>query len=124
MKLNHDCVRELLLYIEENIPMGVAIILTEEMVPGYQEGSVLYCAAKLIEANYVVGSRKQNITGFGIVTIAELTWEGHTFLDNIRSETSFTKAKNRVLETVGNASIQIIAEVASQVTVAALGLNK
>lgn len=113
MKLNHDCVRELLLYIEEKSDYKT-IIYPGEISIGYSSEDVLYAADKLLEANYLDGLKK-NFMGSEMpqIAIRSLTWDGHLFLDNIRDKTIWDKTK-AITERFASISISLLDKIASQ----------
>jgi len=51
-----------------------------------------------------------------------LTWAGHEFLDNIRNEDVWSKAKASVHEKVGTVSLAVLQELAKSLARTALGL--
>ena len=127
MKLNQDCVREILLFIEEKQKPGQSLyienIITSLKSKGYTEEEIKYALSKLKETPYTT----LNLTQYnGLVlggTSEALTWEGHQFLDNIRNTSTWKNIKSTVNEKVGNASISIIAAVAESDIKHKLGLN-
>lgn len=127
MKLNQDCVREILLFIEEKQKPGQSLyienIITSLKSKGYTEEEIKYALSKLKETPYTT----LNLTQYdGLVlggTSEALTWEGHQFLDNIRNTSTWKNIKSTVNEKVGNASISIIAAVAESYIKNKLGLN-
>ena len=91
MKRDMDLIRLLLIQVETSEePRGM---------DQYPEEERAYNAALLIEAGLVKGTVVPNAEG-GIhaAVITRLTWEGHDFLDAARSETVWTKAREKVLK--------------------------
>lgn len=105
MKLNYDCVRDVLLYIEENIEyintdnnlahkslnFGQVI----KGLPKYEKNDVIYSIEKLFEARFIVlTSLYRNNSGeITKAQIADITWNGHDFLNNIREEVVWDATK-------------------------------
>ena len=113
MKLNQDCVRDLLLYIEENSDYET-IIYPSELSIGYSNEDVLYSADKLLEANYLDGIKKKFVgSEMPQIAIYSLTWDGHLFLDNIRDKTIWDKTK-AITEKFASISISLLNKIASQ----------
>lgn len=56
------------------------------------------------------------------VSIKGLTWKGHEFLADIRSDTAWEKAKEKVAKVGGSVSLSTLAEVAGTVAKGMLGL--
>ncbi|MGL9971348.1 DUF2513 domain-containing protein [Enterococcus sp. DIV1420a] len=96
MKLNHDCVRQVLIDIEEN--MTAHDIITSNIFEEFKsykkfgEDQFSYTLAKLKEAGFITAF---DTTADGAInvflTINSITWEGHKFLDTIQSDTVWNK---------------------------------
>lgn len=111
MKLNHDCVRNLLLDLEENLNLTNSAELNQNN----SDEDTLYAAMKLIEADYLNGEVIHFIGGQFIISISSITWTGHQFLDNIRPKTSWDKTKE-ISSKIGGVSIKILSDIAAKVT--------
>ena len=87
MKLNHDCVRSIMLLTEEHLSYGQSIPFNKVEISGYSHEEILYAADKLLEAGYLQGE-KLGFAGLGepSIQITSISWDGHRFLDNIRGE--------------------------------------
>ncbi|WP_125572831.1 DUF2513 domain-containing protein [Levilactobacillus huananensis] len=58
MKLEHDCVRDILIWVENNVPIGnprYTDDLIDEMKDKWGKGEVIYCVALLDEASLLDG---------------------------------------------------------------------
>lgn len=87
MKLSHECVRDVLMYVEENLNYGYYMDFSKVKLESYTQEELLYTADKLLEANFLSGSRNNFIDNpLPDIHITSLTWEGHQFLDNIRDD--------------------------------------
>lgn len=86
MKLNHDCVRDLLLLIEE-VQVGDYIDVSSYQLKNYSSEDLCYTADKLLEAGYINGKiyPADNVI-YWRFSVSSLTWTGHEFLDNIRDD--------------------------------------
>ncbi|MDF2910626.1 MAG: hypothetical protein K0Q56_1507 [Sporolactobacillus laevolacticus] len=126
MRLNHDCVRDILLFVEE-LPLNkIAFnkdVFNSPKLKKYSHDDVTYAAYQLKSAGYIEGIIMKASDVYQIKTISDLTWNGHQFLDNIRSETVWEKSKSKVAETVGSASVSIISQVAASFVKSMLGLG-
>ena len=76
----------------------------------------------LINAGLAEGDVSEYIGGGVDAFISKLTWNGHDFLDAIRSDSVWEKTKATVAETVGSASFEVIKAVATAVALKALGI--
>lgn len=115
MKLNHDCVRDLLFWFEDNLPLAGSYQLQHNEVR-YTPEDISYTAQMLIDAGYLEGKAVQLKLQMPIVIIKKITWEGHKFLDNIRSDTAWSKSKDAAKK-LGGASLSALSQIASQIVV-------
>ena len=113
MKLNADCVRDIMLYLEKNLEL-VSYIDSSEINIKYYLEDIKYTCSKLIEANYLNGEVKVGLDGNMSVYISSITWNGHQFLDNIRSSTVWNKTKETAVK-LGSVSISFLSNIAAQV---------
>lgn len=127
MKLNHDCVRDILMTIETELKVDACVLLTElnkhETLEKYSYDEVLYCSIRLREAGFIetVGTDLVGTVG-RIPKIRGLTYEGHLFLDNIRDNSRWTKVKEKA-NSAGMAALNLLAALAESYAKKALGLE-
>ena len=114
MKLNQDCIRDLLLYLEENLKLNDYLSISNISLKNYSSEELLYTADKLYEAGYLKCSRKVYDNTDLMIFVSSITYTGHQFLDNIRDDKVFAKTKS-VLSGFKSVSIEIISETASKV---------
>ena len=94
MHLNLDCIRDILLTIENN-EFGEYLTLPSlhDKLPKYSIEEIHYCCLKLNEANYLdlitISMLRTHVPG--IKAIYDLTFEGHEFLGNIKSDNNWNK---------------------------------
>ena len=117
MKLNPDCIRDILLTVESN-DFGAYMTLDRlsEKLPIYSRDELHYCCLKLHEGNYLE-LLTVNMLGThlpGIKSIFDLTFEGHEFLENIKSDTNWNKTKT-IAKEVGSFSLNTVKDIAVQV---------
>lgn len=109
MKLNPDCIRDVLLYLEENltyknnsismehkeIPIAIVVSNVSENNKHSSE-DVQYSIEKLFEINYIkiknisYDKNKYIVSG----NIYDITYEGHNFLNNIRPKNIWEATKS------------------------------
>ena len=132
MKLNLDCIREILMWLEENqtmerinektaehlgvepyytgrpnaIPVGCLI----GKVGVFSEADILYSVKQMGEN----GMLNVSVEFGNIGSVQDITPQGHEFLENIRSDTNWNKIKERAAE-VGSSSISVLEKIASNV---------
>ena len=61
MKLEHDCIRDLLLYLEDNLKYNEKININSLKLDSYSKETLMYTADRLIEAKYLNASFCWNI---------------------------------------------------------------
>lgn len=114
MKLNQDCIRDLLLYLEENLKLNDYLSISNISLKNYSSEELLYTTDKLYEAGYLKCSRKVYDNTDLMIFVSSITYTGHQFLDNIRDDKVFAKTKS-ILSGFKSVSIEIISETASKV---------
>lgn len=127
MRLNHDCIRSVLLYVEESVSYElissgktkiVSVILNDlyDSLPEYHQEDIWYTVLKLFEGKYVEGWKipKENNNKMSMCRIEGLTLKGHELIDNIRSESIWNEAKKRTSK-MASVSIDILSKVAGTV---------
>lgn len=114
MKLNQDCIRDLLLYLEESLKLNDYLSISNISLKNYSSEELLYTTDKLYEAGYLKCSRKVYDNTDLMIFVSSITYTGHQFLDNIRDDKVFAKTKS-ILSGFKSVSIEIISETASKV---------
>ena len=124
MKLNHDYVRSILLFIEQNLDYKNADSPTpsihNEITDGqlicnpyfdkYDKQELAYALEKLLEVGFIACADTPVVRNGNLylARIIGLTFYGHDFLDNIRNDTVWGAVKERGKK-IGGGSIQAIA---------------
>lgn len=126
MKLNHDCVRELLLELEEGLLVHENILLPsfKELKTVHQFGfdETFYCYLKLLEAGYLNGNYKYASEGLIHLSISSITWDGHQFLDTIRDNEIWSKTKKAV-SSLSSTSISLMSTLGTEFLKQKFGLS-
>lgn len=138
MKLDHDCIRDLLLYLEDHtgiykdtiiecdnkfklFEVSTAQICEEQIFEEkYQPDEIIYTLLKLREAGLIVA--KINDMGGGSFfhfRVTDITWQGHEFLGNIRDDTTWNRVKTKSKE-LGISSVKGLATIAWQLFLASI----
>ncbi len=119
MKRDFDLIRSILLQVEAapagcpidsfTLPDGAdAAIFTEHLQLLFDE--------EMIEGEIFA-------SGDGpVIDVRRLTWKGHDFLDAVRSDTIWKKAKEQLSKVGGSASLEIFKALLSQLVKAQLSL--
>ncbi|WP_101698533.1 DUF2513 domain-containing protein [Clostridium minihomine] len=127
MRLNPDCVRDILLYIE-NAPYREIITPEEivENVSGYNLDEIEYACEKLEEGNLINADIKTYSDGNLAIYISSISYNGHQFLENIRKDEIWDGVKN-VASKIGTNSLSALSQISSSVVLSLIkahfGLN-
>lgn len=127
MKLNYDCIRDVLLYLEDNLSLNNSITfpsdIKESLLLKYSKDDLLYTVKILLNKKLLLGADNFNhATGMYTANIESLSFDGHSFLDNIRDNQVWSKSK-KILSAFKSVSIEIISQVATNVIYKKLGLT-
>lgn len=129
MRLNHDYVRSILLFIEQetsykgNTQIPVfhneirhTVILKSKDFEDYDQQELAYALELLIKEGFIECSRQPHFNNgnLNLANIIGLTWKGHELLDNIRDNTIWTAVKQKASK-IGGFSLTILASTAKDV---------
>lgn len=114
MKLNYDCIRDILLYLEENLELNNSIY-SENIELNYSSEDIQYSILKLEEIGYI-NARIVKADGFQIITaiIKDITFYGHEFLNTVRPKTVWENTRE-ISGKLGVKSISALSQIASQI---------
>lgn len=108
MRRDMDLCRKLLFYFEERDAFAVD---KSPRIDGYDENAVQYHLQLLAQAGLIIYEADRSTSNperlirvypFG------LSWAGHEFLDTAKNDTSWNKAKERILAISGGLSLSIL----------------
>lgn len=131
MKLNIDCVRDVLLYLEtipffnEDKTVNTTVFMSGklplELTKKYSDDDILYSLKKLSEYDYIdisfSGADDYLIMYFGDITV-----DGHDFLKNIKSNDIWTSVKETLKSKALDVSLDILSSLASSYVLKSLNL--
>ena len=119
VRLNPDCVRDVMIFIEENLEYG-GLIDQFKIVNGlsdkYSEVDLLYSTEQLIMRGWLIAVNTSGIIIGGIHP------NGHDFLANTRAQGIWGKVRSKLKEKGIEAAIEIMGKLAWKITEAELGL--
>ena len=114
MKLNPDCIRDILVTVEDmEYNSAYTIDKLHEKLPAYTVEELNYHCLQMIDAN-LLNAKAMNTLGCTtpqIWRIFDLTYSGHQFLADIRSDTIWNKTKDTA-KTVGTESLHALKDIA------------
>ena len=137
MELNHNCVRDVLLYLESETKVNVEEngLITWTEVPieqiykallDYSKEDIYYSLFNIEQAGYIEAISINADCGVLRYIVKYITFEGHEFLEGIKKETNW----NKTLEIAGKAGsfgLNMLAKISEGVATAyfnkALSLN-
>ena len=124
MRINHDCVRKCLLYVEENTtpshPMISGSDLIDHFKEEYSKEDVINTVVILRDAGFI---KKLLLDDSNYPhRIFDLTWEGRQYLDDIRDSKAWDMVKNGTFE-LSSMSLDVIKELAKELLLS-WGKNK
>lgn len=117
MRLNHECVRQIMLLIESDISynqsLGKEELLEHPKLQSFTEDEILYAVLRLDEAEFIkCDILPGNNSPIYHLSLNGLTWSGHEFLDNIRDNKVWAFVKQTASKTA-SASLPILAQLAA-----------
>lgn len=126
MTLNYDCIRDVLLYLENTLGYTdnqvamthkrLTIGSIENDLLSYTKEDIQYTIEKLFEARYIrivnISTDKQGYIANGYID--DITWDGFNFLNNIR-EKSIWEATKDGAKKVGAMSISAISMISFEI---------
>ena len=123
MKLNPDCIRDILLFLEENLEIKdgsftwVSLQTLEDSLTAYSKEDIFYSVYNLREINYIEGyfMGADNLKMY-VCHIENITYAGHQFLDSVRPETVWNQTKS-IIKKMGIHTLEFIESVAHDVVV-------
>lgn len=117
MKLNNECVRDTLLYLEDKLTLNfqqrtfnfvnVKTLIEEMMIThiSYESDEIWYVVYHLKQAGFIEGRFENAARGkMYVCEIESITWAGHQFLDSIRPDTVWDAVK-ATFDRMGGVSI-------------------
>lgn len=118
MKLNPDCMRDILIVMENAAYQETLSPNTiYSSLPGYSEDEINYSIIKLEEAGFIDAIISEYDTGIAILRLDDITYCGHQFLSDVRSDSVWKDVKE-ISKKVGSNSIASISQIASGVITA------
>lgn len=125
MRLNPDCIRDILLYVED-MSNGVSKFIFDDIEDEFKENKFLksyspdeikYHFKQAYLSDFLIGYEEYI---YGEFAVKDLSPKGHNFLANIRSDTIWNKTKEKAKE-VGSNSLTTLVNIASQIIVTQIG---
>lgn len=130
MKLNLDCIRDVLQYCIDNIDfkqdgdswaetyVNLYMLYNSDLQHIYEQKEIMYAVLKLEECHFIKIWDKflQNRAYLERCTIEDVTYRGHQFLESIQDPNVWERTKS-IAKKVGNHSLNFIEDTAQKVAV-------
>ena len=125
MRLNHDYVRDILLFIESELEyennqhkeLMFGKLLSHDNFTKCDKDELLYALELLIQEEYINCARTPYFVRGNLMSadIIGLTWKGHELLDNVRNDTVWNAVKQKSMK-FGKFSLTTLAMCAKELT--------
>lgn len=130
MKLDHECVRDILLFLEtapyvttnaDGDIEHVGVWLPEicKALPQHPKEVIFYTLEKLEEADYIDLSTQWGGDCLSACCVNYMTYDGHEFLDKIRPDSVWERTTG-IAGKIGSFGLQMLSKIAEGVTTAYL----
>jgi len=112
MKLNLDCIRDILFEVEEK-PLTYPLLVenTASRLDVYDSATILYHIDQCIMNEYFNKPKRYKGPSY---QLRDLSPKGHQFLSTIRDDSNWNKTKE-IAKSVGSTSLSAIAQIATGV---------
>ncbi len=130
MKINPDCIRDVLLYLEKNLTYNhereygiehnsitlTTIIEQLHKDHNYEPDDVKYSVEKLLEIRYIISDKMTTGNNKSIIScsISDISYDGHQFLNTIRPDTVWQATKKGASK-LGIMSMHALSSIAMKV---------
>lgn len=118
MKLNQDCVRDCLKFVESDLELGSFLHLDDffesKKLSKYSKNDIKYSLLKLSETDFLNSNPTISTNDLTYFSTGMLTWNGHKFLDTIRDPKVWSKTK-KITQHLESVSITLLSEIGSKV---------
>lgn len=113
MKRDMDLVREILIFVSECDESVDACVFVND---NYDLDMVLYTIYLMLDAGFINANISKAFGGKYLgAEIISLTWEGHEFLDNIKSDKVWEQVKKSIAKTSKSASLYVFKKLAEKI---------
>ena len=126
MRLNHDCVRDVLLFIEQEHRPGRFISLqqflsADVLSDHYSADDIKYTLLQLLDAGFIQGTPTYTYNSLAMFSCGGLTWNGCQFIDTIRDNKVWHQTKIAASK-LSSVSMTILSSIATKALSKILGL--
>lgn len=128
MKLSCECVRDILLCLEETdfltetaegylMRSWITAEEIAEKLSGYTEAEVVYTLLRLEEGRFITTATDDGDDALLLLLVTGMTYDGHELLERIRPETVWEKSLS-LLKKLGSFSLDLLSSVSGSILTA------
>lgn len=114
MKLNNDCIRDILLYVEKNTTYEYPFASAEDLISRltqYDKDTINYHIRKAHQGDLIDAINYRD----GVpLDISFLSWKGHEYIDTIRDDKVWEKLKDSTKD-IASVSLPLLVKLAEDV---------
>ncbi len=120
MKLNPDCIRDVLLYLEENLSISPELEFLHMDIHqlgkdlNYPLNEIANTVLSLNDAGFIVSDTFSAGDGCVMIMISRITYSGYEFIELVRPESVWKKVKSTGKH-IGSFSFSVITQIATNV---------
>ena len=126
MKLDHDCIRDILLTVEDMDYSATGMVKenfeNKSRIKNYDSIQVLYTLKRLNDAGFINVLFAKGEAFYHFYNVHSLTFSGHQMLDDIRDDKVWKKTKDEASK-LSSASIPVLQQLATSVAKQMFGLQ-
>ena len=128
MKLNQDCLRDLMLELEDKLFINTHIYTDEfrtlKIFDKYSDEDVYYSLKQLIKMGLIDGATKNQAATVQpyYIDVYDIEPKGHEFLNNVRDDNVWKETKKRISK-FASVSIPVLQQVSTAVIQKMAGLS-
>ena len=118
MKINYDCMRDVLIALEKLITIDqelkfsiVSLPDLQKELPKQNDQDIVYSVIMLEQAGYIKATIKYASNAVYVILISGITIDGHRYLDSIRSPKIWTAIKEKFKDKALDLSFELIPKV-------------
>ena len=132
MKLNYDCLRDIMLLLENELIISekddyfdynyldLETIFPLMDLKKYSKSEIVYTLVVLNDTEFMEATILPCEDAIGDILISRLTYKGHEFIEHIKADNIWNKTKG-ILGKAGSISISLISDIAGQVIANLIG---
>lgn len=123
MKIDYDCIRDVLITLEERLTLEDDLSYNEiplinfihfQELSQYEKKQIAYCVYKLAEAQYIEAGQLHLSSRRSYYSIKCITYKGHEFISNTANPSVWKKTTN-IAKQIGVFSMPILSQIATNV---------